>query len=111
MKSLRDLKEKLSYDEELRKKFSGISSEEQALKLANDLGYDITSNDLENDDELRDDMLEVVAGGKGKATIVNVSDIAGGKGSVIINKDEIQGEWELEGNKGVKSKVKWRCRI
>lgn len=92
MKSLRDLKEKLSYDEELRKKFSCISNEKQALKLANDLGYDITSNDLENDDELRDDLLEAVAGGKGKATIVNVSDIAVGKGSVIINKEEIQGE-------------------
>ena len=93
MKSLKDLKEKLSYDEELRKKFSCISSEKQALKLANDLGYDITSNDLENNDELRDDLLETVAGGvKGEATIVKVSDIAVGKGSVIINKGEIQGE-------------------
>ena len=75
MKSFDDLKEKLNYDDELRKKFSGISSEEQALKLANDLGYDITSNDLENEEELRDDLLEIVAGGKGKAIMVNVSDM------------------------------------
>ena len=92
MKSFNDLKEKLNYDEELRKKFSGISSEEQALKLANDLGYDITSNDLENEEELRDDLLEIVAGGKGKAIMVNVSDMAIGKGSTVVNREKIQGE-------------------
>ncbi len=92
MKSFKDLKEKLSYDEELRKKFSGINSEEQALKLANDLGYDITSDDLENDDELRDDLLEIVAGGKGEATMVNVSDMAIGEGSAVINREKIRGE-------------------
>lgn len=92
MKSFDDLKEKLNYDDELRKKFSGISSEEQALKLANDLGYDITSNDLENEEELRDDLLEIVAGGKGKAIMVNVSDMAIGKGSTVVNREKIQGE-------------------
>ena len=92
MKSLRDLKEKLSYDEELRKKFSCISNEKQALKLANDLGYDITSNGLENNEDLRDDLLEIVAGGKGKATMVNVSDMAIGEGSTVVNREKIQGE-------------------
>lgn len=92
MKSFNDLKEKLSYDEELRKKFSDISSEKQALKLANDLDYDITSKDLENDEELRDDLLEIVAGGKGKATMVNVSDMAIGEGSTVVNREKIQGE-------------------
>ena len=90
----------------LRKKFSGISSEEQVLKLANDLGYDITSNDLENDDELRDNLLEAVAGGvKGEVTEIDGFNLTQGDGSVIVNYGLQRGE-TIEGNKRVKNKVK-----
>lgn len=63
-----DLKVEIEKNKELKEKLYSAKSAEEAVKIANNLGYDITLADIENDGEISDYMLEAVAGGKGDTT-------------------------------------------
>lgn len=91
MKTLKDLKEAMSKDEELKKKFMSLKSKEDAVNLAHDMGYDINLEELESDEEINEDLLESVAGGKMVETEskeVRVVDVGkGGETKVSNNAD------------------------
>lgn len=92
MKTLKDLKETMSKDEELKKKFMSLKSKEEAAKLAQDMGYEISLEELENDEEINEDLLESVAGGKAVETEsceLRVDDVAGGAGAEVHNNVDV----------------------
>ncbi len=62
MKSKEEFKKRLS-DSEFLKLFSGVSSPNEVARIAQQQGYDVTAEDVENT-TLSDDILESVAGGK-----------------------------------------------
>ena len=75
MKSKAEFQEKFAngeFDELLK----GISSPKDVVKIAQDLGYELTEEDVLSS-ELNDDMLSLVAGGKGdeynNTTIINTN--------------------------------------
>lgn len=65
MKNLEDLKRDIKNNPEIKKHFANIKDEKEATELARKLGYEVSESELENDEELNEDMLEAVAGGKG----------------------------------------------
>lgn len=69
MKNLEDLKRDIKNNPEVKKYFANIKDEREALELARKLGYEVSESELENDEELNEDMLEAVAGGKGDTKI------------------------------------------
>ena len=95
-KTLKDLKEAMSKDKELKKQFMSLKSKEEAVSLAHNMGYEISLEELENDEEINEDLLESVAGGSDKIDIesvdVKVQDVGEGKNSKIDNKTDINKE-------------------
>ncbi len=65
MNGVRKLKEKLKNDKNFKDKFKNVKSEKEAVELAKKLGFKVSEEDILKDEELNEDMLEAVAGGKG----------------------------------------------
>ena len=51
-------------NEEFKNKFSSVKNIDEALKIAKSSGYDLNKDEVLKDNELREDMLDAVAGGK-----------------------------------------------
>ena len=66
MKNIDDLKERLKTDVEFKKLFENKRDVNDLIKVARENGYDVSEEDLEKDEVLSEDMLEAVAGGKGR---------------------------------------------
>lgn len=69
MSDINKLKEKLKYDENFKNEFLKINDLKEAIKLAESFGFNITQSDVKNDTELSENLLEAVAGGKGRVSI------------------------------------------
>ena len=69
MKKIEDLKEDIKNDPEVKKYFINVKDEKEAAKIAKELGYEVSETELKNDEELNEDMLEAVTGGKGDTKI------------------------------------------
>lgn len=69
MKNKEEFKNRLK-DSEFLKLFSGATSSNDIAKIAQEQGYDVTAEDVENT-PLSDDMLESVAGGKKDKIVYN----------------------------------------
>ena len=54
---------------EIKNCFANVKDEKEAAKIAKKLGYEVSETELKNDEELNEDMLEAVAGGKGNTKI------------------------------------------
>ncbi len=65
MNGVKEFKEKLKNDKGFRERFKNIKNEQDAVKLAKRLGFEINEEEILKDEELNEDMLEAVAGGKG----------------------------------------------
>ena len=65
MNGVKEFNEKLKNDKGFREKFKNIKNEQDAVKLAKRLGFEINEEEILKDEELNEDMLEAVAGGKG----------------------------------------------
>ncbi len=65
MNGVGKLKEKLKNDKSFKEKFKNVKSEKEAVELAKELGFKVSEEDILKDEELNEDMLEAVAGGKG----------------------------------------------
>ena len=108
MKTLKDLKKDLNLDEKLKKQFINLKSKKEAISLAQNMGYDISLEELEKDEEINEDLLESVAGGRGKVNVestdVKISDASTGKKSVI--KSEIDVNDELDKFKKLEEKYR-----
>ncbi|MBR1779294.1 MAG: Nif11-like leader peptide family RiPP precursor [Clostridia bacterium] len=90
MKNLDDLKEAMRLDEDLKNRFLDLNSKEEAVILAEKMGYKITIEDLENDEEINEAILETIAGGKkGENVEVKVADIGLGNNTKIVNEEDI----------------------
>ena len=94
MKNLKDLKKDIDADEKLKEQFLSLKSKEEAVVLAHNMGYDISLEEIENEEEVNEDLLESVAGGKvdTESIDVKVQDIGHGKGSKIVNNANINEE-------------------
>ena len=64
LKNLEDLKRDIKNNPEVKKYFANVKDEKEAAELARKLGYEVSESELQNDEELNEDMLEAVAGGK-----------------------------------------------
>lgn len=64
MKKIEELKRDIKNDPEVKKYFINVKDEKDAAKIAKSLGYEVSETELKNDEELNEDMLEAVAGGK-----------------------------------------------
>ena len=69
MKKIEELKRDIKNDPEVKKYFINVKDEKDAAKIAKSLGYEVSEAELRNDEELNEDMLEAVAGGKGDTKI------------------------------------------
>lgn len=63
MKNLGDLKKDIKNNPELKSYFANIKNEKEAAEIAKKLGYEISEEELKNDEELNEEMLGSVAGG------------------------------------------------
>lgn len=82
MRDIEKLKKQLKEDNSFKERFKDVKDEDEAILLAKELGYDIKKEELENDEELNEDLLEAVSGGK-NSTIMKVRNFATGDGAVI----------------------------
>ena len=75
MSDIEKIKKAVKSDESLRKSFYGIKNAEEAIEIAHANGFNISNKELANDQELSEDMLAAVAGGKGdsKKTVIDNS--------------------------------------
>lgn len=65
MNGIKELKEKLKNDRSFKEKFKNVKSKKEAVKLVERLGFKVSEEELLKDEELNEDLLEGVAGGKG----------------------------------------------
>lgn len=63
-KGIKDLERDVKENEDVKKAFENINNPEEAIKIAQDLGYKINREEIENNEDLAESMLESVAGGK-----------------------------------------------
>ena len=90
MKDIEKLKKQLKEDETFREKFKDVKDKEEAISLAEKLGYKIRKEELENDEELSEDLLEAVSGGK-NSTKLKLNNFAIADGSEIyIDGEKVQ---------------------
>lgn len=82
MSNLEAFKQALQ-DEKFREKFSNISNLEEALEIAKENGYNLNKDEVLKDNELREDMLDAVAGGAKYVQHENNSLINSGDGSHV----------------------------
>lgn len=75
MKDIKELKKRLKNDIEFKKLFLNKKDIKELVKVAYENGYDVSEEDLEKDEELSEDALEAVAGGKKEDISVNKIDI------------------------------------
>lgn len=68
MKGIKELNELLDENPTLKNEFLNLNSFADAVKKAKELGYDVTEEELMSTDELSDDVLSMVAGGKAEPT-------------------------------------------
>ncbi len=64
MKSAKEFKERIKTDPEFKDKFKGIQDVNEAIRIAKENGYDLKNCSPQEEQELTEDMLENVAGGK-----------------------------------------------
>lgn len=83
MRDIEKLKKQLNEDSSFREKFKDVKDADEALLLAERLGYKIKKEDLENDEELSEDLLEAVSGGAKRSTEVRMVNVVRGKGSKL----------------------------
>lgn len=92
MKTLKDFKKDINKDKNLKERFMRLKNKEEAVSLAKSMGYEISLEELENDEELNEDLLEAVAGGR-KVNVetvdVKVADIGKGARSEIRNNTDV----------------------
>ncbi len=67
MKGLKELKEKLNEDISFKELFLNAQNIDEFVDIAKSRGFEVNSEDVDQDDELSNDMLEAVAGGKRKS--------------------------------------------
>lgn len=75
MKDIKELKKRLKNDIEFKKLFLNKKDIKELVKVAYENGYDVSEEDLEKDEELSEDALEAVSGGKKEDISVNKIDI------------------------------------
>lgn len=61
--SIKAFKEKIITDSEFAKKFEGVTTPEELVKIAGQNGFSFTVEDVKANAELTDEELEAVAGG------------------------------------------------
>ncbi len=69
MKSAKEFKERIKTDPEFKDKFKGIQDVNEAIRIAKENGYDLKNCSPQEEQELTEDMLENVAGGKNDVEI------------------------------------------
>ncbi|MBR1779298.1 MAG: Nif11-like leader peptide family RiPP precursor [Clostridia bacterium] len=69
MKGINELKRDIQGNDEIRQAFINIKDKSEAVQIAKELGYEVTEQEVNLDDELNEDILEAVSGGKGNTTI------------------------------------------
>lgn len=74
MSGVKEFKKKLKNDKNFKEKFKNVKNEKDVVNLAKRFGFEINEEEILKDEELNEDMLEAVAGGKGikKTDYVNV---------------------------------------
>lgn len=82
MRDIEKLKKQLKEDNSFKEKFKDVKDAEEAVILAKELGYDIKKEELENDEDLNEDLLEAVSGGKNR-TKISLYNFATEDGAVI----------------------------
>ena len=91
MKDIEKLKKQLKEDNSFSEKFKDVKDADEAILLAKKLGYEVNLEELENGEDLHEDLLDAVSGGrKGGSKRVISRHYATGKGSEIF--DETTGE-------------------
>ena len=70
MKSAKEFKERLEKDLEFKKKFENVKSQDEVIKIAKENGYDLTDCSKQEEEQLTEDLLENVAGGKNDYTLI-----------------------------------------
>ena len=69
MTSAKEFKERIKTDPEFKDKFKGIQDVNEAIRIAKENGYDLKNCSPQEEQELTEDMLENVAGGKNDVEI------------------------------------------
>ena len=82
MRDIEKLKKQLNEDDSFKEKFKDVKDADEAILLAEKLGYKIKKEELENDEELNEDLLEAVSGGKNSEKI-ELNNFAIAEGSEI----------------------------
>ena len=83
MKDIERLKKRLQDDSSFRNKFINVKDIDEALLLAENLGYKIKKEEIKNDAELNEDLMEAVSGGRKSSEKIEINNFAQGKGSSI----------------------------
>lgn len=87
-KGIKELQKDLKENDNVKKAFLNIKSSEEAIKIAQNLGYKINEEEIENNEDLVESMLESVAGGRSKVTVestsFNSNTIAAGDDSEVV---------------------------
>lgn len=98
-KGIKELKKDLEENDKLKKEFESVKNQEEAIKVAQKLGYKISEEEIESDEELAESMLESVAGGRAKVKIKSYSfksdTIADGNNANV----QTNVKWRAEGEK------------
>lgn len=70
MKGADEFKKRLATDPQFKDKFKGIQDADEAIKIAKENGYDLENCSSQEEQELTEDMLENVAGGKNDTEVI-----------------------------------------
>ena len=70
MKGAKEFKERMETDPQFKDKFKEIKDADEAIRIAKENGYDLKNCSPQEEQELTEDMLENVAGGKNDTKIV-----------------------------------------
>lgn len=88
MKDIEKLKKQLKEDNSFREKFKNVKDADEAILLAEKLGYKVTKEELTQDEELNEDLLEAVSGGK-NTTKGRIQNWAAAEGSSIYDGEKL----------------------
>lgn len=98
MSEIKKFQKRIRLDDSFKEKFKNVKNANDVVMIAKENGYDLTNCSKKEEEQLTEDMLENVAGGKAAKIVgkeASASTVTTGNGSSTIHEESIYMWWKV----------------